>query len=393
MQVFVDKLFFKNERYLRITKESVSWSDEVQDNSLFLSLTEKNNFSKLLESFEIDLPDFFDKPLEKICKTLGVKDPALHRFLSENAYREKFLKLESLIKTLRKIVFTENYFQKYCEGQEVLEKLEPSWIDKKKLVQYAREEKNPTVKSTLKSFIPEKSGFCLPPSYDRTKTVTGRLVVSEGPQVLLLPKKYRDVISSNYEDGLVVSIDFVSLEPRFTKLLFCEETKEDIYSDIASSIDLNLSRKEVKLAVLSILFGAGISKLTEHFDREAMEVKKQVSNYFNLEEVSKIVDSNFRDNSLVNYFGRPIKVRKSARNVLLNNYIQSSCVDVALMGFSKLLKEFSNIESLRPLAVIHDALVVDLKKSKLQELEKIVSNGIKIENLGKFFLEVESYEK
>ena len=63
------------------------------------------------------------------------------------------------------------------------------------------------------------------------------------------------------------------------------------------------------------------------------------------------------------------------------------------MGFSKLLKEFSNIESLRPLAVIHDALVVDLKNSELQELEKIVSNGIEIENLGKFFLEVESYEK
>ena len=66
----------------------------------------------------------------------------------------------------------------------------------------------------------------------------------------------------------------------------------------------------------------------------------------------------------------------------INNFVQSSSVDVALMGFSKL----EIPDSAKPVAVIHDALVVDLLKDDLQQLVSIIKKGISIEEIGHFHL-------
>ena len=63
------------------------------------------------------------------------------------------------------------------------------------------------------------------------------------------------------------------------------------------------------------------------------------------------------------------------------------------MGFSKLIKSCENIKSLKPLAVVHDALVLDIKESELEDFKQIVNKGIDLKGLGKFYLGVETYER
>ena len=89
---------------------------------------------------------------------------------------------------------------------------------------------------------------------------------------------------------------------------------------------------------------------------------------------------------------RNISLKSSNSNLALNNYIQSSCVDISLMGFSSLLKSSNFPNSAKPIAVVHDDLVLDVKNSDLQTLEEIINKGINIDNLGKFYLGFESYE-
>ena len=79
-------------------------------------------------------------------------------------------------------------------------------------------------------------------------------------------------------------------------------------------------------------------------------------------------------------------MKKTASNVAVNNFVQSSCVDVSLKGFSSLELPLSA----KPLAVIHDALVLDVLKEDLQLLNSIIKKGLFIDDIGHFHLGVES---
>ena len=72
----------------------------------------------------------------------------------------------------------------------------------------------PSVISSLRTFLPDDTGQAKKVRYDQIGTTTGRLTVKSGPAILTLPQKYRDVISSRYDQGKVIQIDFVSVEPR-----------------------------------------------------------------------------------------------------------------------------------------------------------------------------------
>ena len=99
------------------------------------------------------------------------------------------------------------------------------------------------------------------------------------------------------------------------------------------------------------------------------KIKSVVEEYFNISCIEKLADNGDK-NLRYNYFGRPIRnIDENKSNVIVNNYIQSSAVDIALTYFYELVINL-NLEKAVPLFIIHDAFVFDVKQSYIEEFSK-----------------------
>lgn len=384
MKILIDRSIFGGENYLLVQGDDCAWVESPQVNhDLFLSSDKSNSLNSFNELYGVDPIIFIEEKYKKSLSEVGAKNPNWKFSLPREVYSGKINSLFSSIKKMISFFSSDQYPEVYARGNHVLQKLSRILPNQEVL---DLEIENPTIRKIISSFAPDGSGFAPKLSYDRMKTVTGRLVVESGPQVLLLPRKMKNVFKSRYEDGSIAWIDFVSLEPRFAKLLTSRITEKDIYTDVMNEYELECGREKVKAAVLSTLFGAGLTKLTEIVGREAMVIKKAIDEYFNLGKILEMT-GDYKSGSIRNYFGRPITLKKCSSNVAINNFIQSSSVDVSLVGFSNLVNDTRMPDSAKPLCVIHDALVIDIRNDDIPQLSKIINDGIDIKGIGHFFLE------
>jgi hypothetical protein len=248
-------------------------------------------------------------------------------------------------------------------------------------------EKNNTIKSCIKTF----SGRSVT-KYSMFKTVTGRLIVKEGPRILTLPARCRKILKSRYESGKIISIDFCNLEPRLALKLLGQNIEGDIYSYFMEKISFNIDRSIIKRAIISVLYGLK-KKSIEGFSQErAKEVFNVLENIFDMPKLEMMAINCIELNKFRrNYFGRPIfNLSEEKTNVLLNNFIQSTAVDISLMCFSELVKRL-NSELCVPLFVLHDAIIFDVDNTYLNELNEIISLGYTENRLGHFPLSMSTF--
>ena len=384
MKILIDRSIFGGENYLLVQGNDCAWVESPQvKHDLFLSSGKSNSLNSFNELYGVDPIIFVEEKYRKSLSQVGAKNPNWKFSLPREVYSSKINGLFASIKEMANFFNSDQYPKIYAQGNHILQNLSRILPDQKVL---DREIDNPTIKKIMSSFTPDSSGFASRLSYDRMKTVTGRLVVDSGPQVLLLPRKMKNVFKSRYENGSIVWVDFVSLEPRFAKLLTSGTTEKDIYTDVMNEYELECGREKVKAAVLSTLFGAGLAKLTEIVGREAMVIKKAIDEYFNLGKILEMA-GDYKSGNIRNHFGRPITLKKCSSNVAINNFVQSSSVDVSLIGFSNLMNDLRMPDSAKSLCVIHDALVIDIRNDDIPQLSKIINDGIDIKDVGHFFLE------
>ena len=102
------------------------------------------------------------------------------------------------------------------------------------------------------------------------------------------------------------------------------------------------------------------------------------------------MSKNIDDNGIRrNYFGRPIwNLKEGKENILINNYIQSTAVDVSLIYFTSLVKKTNPFI---PLYVLHDALIVYISSENLDFVKEIVEKGYQDKDLGYFPLKIEKF--
>lgn len=286
----------------------------------------------------------------------------------------------------------QRYVKTYRTGRELLRDLQRPTIDVDRLQVYTHQEGlSPSVVSSLLSFMPDSSGLAPPVSYDQVATSTGRLTVASGPRVLTLSREHRDVIRSA-RGGSIIEVDFVSLEPRFALLLSGDQPPRDIYEDIGSRICPGLARKDVKLAVISALYGSSQSGLVETLGSRAAakDLVQEVSRAFHVEDLVRRLRDHMSCHSgrLHNHFGRPLPEINSGDkdSKLISHYMQSSCVDIALMGFSQLCSRVSHL-GVRPIYVIHDAVLLDVPPGAEEALREECRLGVKLE-VGHFELAI-----
>lgn len=282
-----------------------------------------------------------------------------------------------------------NYLNRFKVYYTLLEKLDSYVLDILTYKILLKKENNETISSCLRSFNNKENKV----KYELDRTVTGRLInKKDSPSILTLPKRYRHIFRSLWkENGRIISVDFKSLEPRLAKRFTCKNNYNDIYETIGSLIEgEGLDRSVIKKAVISTLYGSknSLNNLSQERTENLMKVCKDFFEYDKLYEMAKEVnDFGFR----TNYFGRPLwNVEETRNNIVINNFIQSSAVDISLNYFSELVNKV-DLEKCRPLFIIHDAIVFDVHNDYYDELVKIKDEGYNDDQLGFFPLTIENF--
>lgn len=316
--------------------------------SIFLELLRAENskkLSELLVSLNLDT------------------EQEMQNFLKTN------LNLKKIIESEKSFSNTEKYYEEtYFKSNRILEVLEScdDYVDLDNLSSleemYSTSEDKRNL-NIIRSFKPSTESII----YDRLKSMTGRIRIDSGPQILTLKKEDRKKI---FSDPNIYSIDFRALEPSllFQLLGFLDFDYSDIYNSIKNYLKLeSIDRSYIKLSVLKILYGSSLTHINELNPTEV----QNLNNFLYSKEIISFKDrlktDLYQNGFLYNLFGKPLLSKKNAEKIsfqdymLLNYFIQSSAVDLALL----LLSEFyeSNKIDIIPLFVIHDALVFYAKPS------------------------------
>lgn len=278
-----------------------------------------------------------------------------------------------------------NYSRLMLENAQIFELLQPVKIDKLLLNVYKKLEKHDGNISLLNTFHDNQKI-----EYTRNEIITGRLTVNKGPKIMNLPKKYRNILKSRFEEGEVLMIDFKSLEPRVARYISGQTAPDDIYQDICDQMEFPVDRTVMKRAVISILYGMGedisIGELSQ--DKSRL-IRLKVLDYFNINYILELAMQRDASGNHLTHFGRPIKWSTDTHlHQVLNGYIQGTAVDVALAGFLEFTRQFN--EDMIPIALIHDAMIVDVASKSKEKFVKIINNGYNFKDLGHFPLNIET---
>lgn len=375
MRVCVDRRLIGTKRHLLIDSECQSssfWTDVIPESSWWLSGRIKEIQHCLDTVFRlehVEFPVVIPKKYIEVAYTVigqnyGTVDIPWHDFMSSDDHRA-FIK-NSAANILRSIDGLDTEYSS-CHWRNigrVLTRLRPSNIDTAALTGHLLCETSDSQISILRSFTPTMGTMIDPPVYDRFGTKTGRLTVESGPQILTVKKSHRNIVRSVYDDGRVISIDLASAEARVLYLETHESLEtDDIYTFVNEQFfKSRLPRDVVKSAVLCEIFGMGSKGLSEKLGCSLSNAEKfmsRINDLFKTDDLRGRLRHQFVDEGFIrNRFGRKIKV--SDLGVIVNNYVQSTAVDVALYGFVDLIERLETLSlDIRPLMVIHDDLLID----------------------------------
>ena len=196
--------------------------------------------------------------------------------------------------------------------------------------------------------------------YSMSRTVTGRLTVTNGPNILTLPSEARTCIMSQYEGGKILQLDLTAAEPFLALLTAGKTPPPDIYDHIAREVlDSEVTRSVAKLVTLSALYGQSSFNLSKQLPESinARSVISKTKSYFNSESLFAKLKSDFKGGVFRNVLGRPIFVEDNRTDLLISYYLQSSIAECSILLFSDFYEKFSG--SMIPYYVIHDALIFD----------------------------------
>lgn len=380
----VDASLLGTDRHLVVSTEGYHWSILVPEATWHLSGNVKPESDWCLDtvlrlnSSKIDLqpPVRFSNAMALFQSgSSTVTLPPWQKVMPTAAHRA-FVKgiIGQVAEVINKLP-TDYYRNTWVPGNGAIRSLRPARIDEAMFQQLvAAKVGNVPI---VKSFAPDYQGYAAPVTYDRFGTLTGRLTVKQGPGILTLKREYRNMLIPS-DDGCIVSLDFAALEVR---LLLYEAGKScldpDLYSMIARDIG-QYDRKAVKGAVISELYGSSKHALGKVLGIEGRELDafvKRIKSYFNTPELLKRIKTQFYETGhVINRYGRPVLIDDPLDHIFINYYAQSSGVDVTLLGFSQIVQRLAfEAPAVKPLYLLHDALILDVPSKHLDEVMSIKS--------------------
>jgi len=392
MSLFICKHSIGTNKNLLLKDGDACWTNSTVEATFTYGCGHQvNSIEPLLDLFDVTLPNLIPLEFIEAMKVCGISSNIPWQFVMPHQLFMTRLKLflDELSKA-EKLVEDNLYSHFFVQTNKVISGLYPCNFD----THFAKSELQKTDSAALRSFLNTRRST---PLYCRTSTKTGRLTIKEGPQILTLKKEYRKVLSSSFPYGRLYEIDFTSLEPRVAfnitsedTLLPGEKSPDDLYQFFIEKQQMTIQRDTAKLAVLCSLYGAGTSKLRSVLQKDGSNYSadmliKRVESFFGLKELFGTLREQAKSGYITNFYGRPIEVTDARRNILVNNFLQSTAVDVALAGFCQIMEK---IPSCKPVFIIHDALIMDVPKGQEDKLQDIVAQGFSDEKMGHFPLKL-----
>lgn len=398
MRACIDKSFLGTPKSLILNEdETFQWGEEKDcDVCVFCGQNPNSipleDLAKII-NVSLDGLSIAGDAQSRAFSSLGVDLSSVPWFLAigRDQFKSRISTISKLISSIIRDPDLSKYISIYTQGRKFLFSLSRPSIDPVMLNKISLErDLNLSVLASIKSLTPEEDGLAPRIVYDQSATATGRLTVKKGPSILTLPKEYRSVIRSSC-GGKIFEVDFVSLEPRVALNIMGVNPPRDIYEDIRSRTQMSgLTRQIIKQAVISSLYGSSPALLAESLGGqwEALNLIKEVKKYFRVSDMTSRLRSemSIHKNRLHNYYGRPlVHICSSDSDAkLISYYLQSTAVDVALLGFSSLYDKIKSL-GVRPIYVIHDALLVDVPKEAETDFFRMCNAGIDLD-IGHFEL-------
>lgn len=261
------------------------------------------------------------------------------------------------------------YLKTLIKGRKVLGSFNQICVDQQALAIELKKRES----SNLNSLLSSEPGVCETVRYSHSSQ-TGRMTVTNGPKVLLLSKEDRRFFVPSSSDNVLAQVDFVSLEPRVVYLLTKGDAPRDIYTKMGEEIGGDTPRAKLKIATISSLYGS--SKVDPY-------ITKKISKFFSID---KLTEEYLNDEKLFNFYGRPLSPEDE--RLRLSYFVQSTAVDVALLGFSDFVSSFNII----PYFMIHDSLVFECSKEVYEQLSN-QDLYVDVEPIGRFYLGLSKFNE
>lgn len=200
----------------------------------------------------------------------------------------------------------------------------------------------------------------------------------------------------------LVSFDYSQIELRIAaiisqdkKLLKTFKDGEDIHSAVSQEIFGNTSqesRRKAKVINFGILYGMGVNSLSKSLETDRKNAQEYLNNYFEkfsglADYIQKSKDEIKEKGFSTTLYGRkrffpeinsklPF-IRAAAERMAVNAPIQGTAADIiklAMKDIWKLLIKEKLLKDVRPVAQIHDELIFEIKKDKLNETVPKIKN-------------------
>ena len=321
----------------------------------------------------------------KVYKRINAKNINLHESIPDHLTKKYLHSVKSTINDIIDNLNNNKYKETYNKQEELFSLINSYNCDLNTINAFLNLEKNDSIKKNLLSFKSNKSFI-----YSRDNTTTGRLTINNFPNILTLPKKYRSIFKTSFDKGNIFYIDFVSLEPRVMRKLGGYDCQNDIYDEINNYLDIDLDRSIIKQAVISTAYGSSKKSLYNKISKEKVDkLFLFLEEFLCTKKCVEIAENSYEDNCRLNFWNRPIWNKQvKEKNIILNNYVQSTAVDVALLGFSEIIQKL-NKDKVKTLFIIHDALMIDVKEDYTEEFVNITKKGYNCKELGYFPISIE----
>jgi len=249
-------------------------------------------------------------------------------------------------------------------------------------------------------------------SFNQTITATGRLSSSD-PNLQNIPIKTKEgqeireafIAAPGYK---LLGLDYSQIELRLAahlsgdkKLIKAFKNNEDIHTATAAEInDVSLKdvtkkmRREAKAINFGILYGQGPHGLSQSASIPYYQANEFIKKYFlAYPNIKKMIEKTIKDAQKNSYaitlFGRKrplpeinsnlVFIRKSAERMATNTPIQGTAADMIKMAMIKISKLINGKEEeIKMLLQIHDELIFEIKKDKLNfyapKIKEIMEN-------------------
>lgn len=378
----LDQSLLGTKEHLMVSDGTFWWAAQVPAETWHLTGTPKNDSDWCLDtvlklsarSIDLTPPAPFVRQMSLVSGSLGDGPIPWQKVMPARAHQGFIKRLVSETVVAMEGAPLDYYRTVWVPGNGVFRSLRPCSVDRARWEELAQagEGNMPAVRS----FEPLDEGVAADVVYDRFKTLTGRLTVASGPQILTLKREHRNMMRSSYGDkGGVYALDFAALEARILLYEYgktCDDV--DLYGKIAK--ELGYDRKAIKGAVIAKLYGMSDFVLGKRLGIEGKEFHtflKKFDGHFSVEELLKRVKAQFvATGKVINRYGRPVTVDEPLDHIFISYYGQSTGVDVTMMGFKQVIDTLAQkAPRVRPIFLLHDALLLDVHDDDLQHVEAI----------------------